>query len=117
MKKKLIAGAIAGAALLAMAAPLMAAKPVLVKVDICHATDSFDVLANEFTLVIGHTINVSENALSAHLAHGDFEYTENFGITDQPGGWFGNLTWRQIAENNGLNVSDEVNCAGFVIDY
>lgn len=70
------------------------------KVDICHVTDSIDI-GNGWTLVVGHVINVSENAIDAHLAHGDtliYDDIDNGPII------FG-LTWRQIAENLGLNTS------------
>lgn len=84
------------------------------KVEICHVTDSFDVLSNEWTEVVGHRINVSGNALSAHQAHGDFLYTDDNDIDFGPV-IFG-LTWRQIAENNGLKLAG-VDCSGFVADY
>lgn len=115
MKKKLIAGAMAGAALLAMAAPLMAEKPPEVsKVEICHITDSWDIPApNPFTTAIGQRISVSVNALPAHQAHGDFVYAPLFEIDNDPI-IFG-LTWRQVAENNGLDTTD-AECAGFIPD-
>ncbi len=119
MKKKLIAGAVAGAALLIMAAPLMAAK--LPKVEICHVIDSFDIPApNPWTTVVGRWINVNENSLPGHLGHGDFLWTDGIEGTgvkndiDYGPVIFG-LTWRQIAENNGLDTTD-AECAGFVLD-
>ena len=92
---------------------LMAKKPG--KVDIRHATHSVDLADNPFTLVVGHVISVSEKAVKAHLKHGDFLYTEAFSFDAMPGGWFGSLTWREIAENVGANTAGS-NCAGFIAD-
>lgn len=110
--KKYIAGAIAGVALLANIVPALAAPAE--KVEMCHVTDSFDVPQNEWTTVVGHRINVSGNALSAHQAHGDFVYAPTNDIDYGPV-IFG-LTWRQIAENLGLNL-EGVDCSGFVADF
>ena len=49
----------------------VAKKPKPVKVEICHATDSVELPGIGF--ITGHVISVSENALDAHLAHGDAE--------------------------------------------
>lgn len=81
------------------------------KVQICHATDSKDIEANQWTLIVGHVIEVSANAVDAHLAHGDSSAIND--IDDGPV-IFG-LTWRQVAENLGLNTAG-ANCAAFVLD-
>ena len=81
------------------------------KVEICHATDAFDVPTNEFTLIVGHVISVSEKAVDAHLAHGDSAVIND--IDDGPV-IFG-LTWRQVAENVGLSTAG-ANCAAFIVD-
>jgi len=112
MKMKKLAGILAGGALLLSALPVLAGKAS--KVEICHTTDSLDVLQNEFTTVVGHRINISENALAAHQAHGDLVFTDDNDIEYGPV-IFG-LTWRQVANNLGLNL-EGVNCAGFVLDF
>jgi hypothetical protein len=61
VKRLIIASAVAGA-LLASALPVFAAP--LPKVDICHVPPGNPANA--------HTITVSENAVPAHLAHGDY---------------------------------------------
>ena len=61
MKRLIIASAVA-AAVLASALPVFAAPAS--KVTICHVPPGNP--ANE------HTITVSENAVPAHLAHGDY---------------------------------------------
>ena len=78
-------------------------KPV--KVDICHATDS-GALQSGGTLIIGHVINVSENAVDAHLAHGD---SLEINDIDDEGPWAGH-SWRELAEWYGLNTAG-ANCA------
>ena len=83
-------------------------KPV--KVDICHVTDSVVVNDAGVSLVVGHVINVSENAVDAHVAHGDILAIN--GLDDGPGGWFGDMTWAEIAEVWELNMAG-ANCAGF----
>jgi hypothetical protein len=80
------------------------------KVLICHATDLFDVPQNQWTLVVGHVIEVSENALDAHLAHGDTTVINDIDDVSIFG-----LTWRQVAENVGLSTAG-ANCAGFILD-
>lgn len=75
-------------------------KPIKVKlpkVDICHITASTPLMIGG-TLVIGHVINVSENAIPAHLDHGD---VLDFDDIDNPGPW---ETWRELAEWYGLNT-------------
>lgn len=112
--KKLIAGAVAGAALFANVIPALAAP--MPKVELCHTTDSFDVLANEWTLVVGHRVNVSENALLAHQAHGDFVSVAGDNNDIGFGPVLGPLTWGQVATNLGLSLAG-VECAGFVLDF
>jgi hypothetical protein len=100
---------------LPMSHSAMAKRDLIIKkVLICHATDSFDILANEWTQIVGHVIEVSENAVDAHLAHGDALYTEENDLDYGPV-IFG-LTWRQIAENNGLNTAGAADCSAFVLD-
>ena len=81
------------------------AKKSPVKVDICHATASTP-LESGGTLIIGHVITVSENAVPAHLAHGD---STDFGGLDDEGAWAGH-TWGELAEWYGLDLTD-TNCA------
>jgi hypothetical protein len=81
------------------------------KVDICHATDAFDVPQNEFTVIVGHVITVSENAVDAHLAHGDSLVINDI---EDDSGIFG-LTWRQVAENVGLSTAG-ANCGALIVD-
>jgi hypothetical protein len=90
----------------------IAGKGPAPKVDICHATDSAVVNDAGVSLVVGHVINVSENAVAAHLAHGDTLAIS--GLDDGPGGWFGDMTWGEIADVWGLNTT-KANCAGFVL--
>lgn len=81
--------------------------PAAAKVDICHATDSAD-LPDGGTLIVGHVINVSENAVDAHLNHGDslsFSGLDDLG----PGG----LPWGEVAESYGLNLAG-ANCAALL---
>ena len=78
-------------------------KPV--KVDICHATDSAAMMSGG-TLIIGHVINVSENAVDAHLAHGD---SLEINDIDDEGPWAGH-SWRELAEWYELNTAG-ANCA------
>ena len=82
------------------------------KVDICHVTDSLDGLGPDgnVTLIVGHVINVSGNAVDAHVAHGDSLVIND--IDDGPV-IFG-LTWRQVAENNGLSTAG-ADCAAFLV--
>lgn len=80
------------------------------KVSICHVTGSVDIEANQWTLVVGHVITVSENAVDAHVAHGD-----TLQINDIDGPSIFNLTWRQVAENLGLSTAG-ADCAGFILD-
>jgi len=82
-----------------------------VKVSICHATDSFDVPTNGWTQIVGHVITVSENAVDAHLAHGDSTVINSLDDSCIFG-----LTWGQVAENNGLDMAG-VNCSAFVPDF
>ena len=79
------------------------AKPV--KVAICHATDGSPLMSGG-TLIVGHVINVSENAVPAHLAHGD---SATFSALDDPGPWAGH-TWGELAEWYELDL-EGVNCA------
>ena len=85
------------------------------KVLICHVTDMFDIPQNEFTLVVGHVIEVSSNALEAHLAHGDILNPDPVLNDIDYGPVIFGLTWRQIAENVGLNTAG-ADCAGFILD-
>lgn len=57
----------------AMAAKKKGGPPA--KVEICHVTDSAvwpHQTPPQYMAVVGHIISVSENAVEAHLAHGDF---------------------------------------------
>lgn len=111
MKRLLVVLSVVGLlAALSFSHVAFAGKGPAPKVDICHATDSFDVPQNGFTLIVGHVINVSENAKAAHLAHGD-----SLVINDIDGPSIFGLTWREVAENNGLNT-DGANCAAFILD-
>jgi len=118
--KKALAVLVVGVALLMFVVPAFAG-PVS-KVTVCHVTDFFDIPQNAYTTVVGHWINVSENALPEHQSHGDFvdkEITGEDGLNvndiDHGPVIFG-LTWRQVATNNGLDL-EGVNCAGFVLDF
>lgn len=83
------------------------------KVKLCHLTDWVDIPYNDLTLAVGHVISVSKNAARAHESHNDFEFDPALGI-DEPSG-LGSLTWREVAENWGLNL-DSVECACFIYD-
>ncbi len=89
------------------------AKKAKVKVDICHATDFKVGLGADgnVTLIVGHVINVSENAVAAHLAHGDSTVINDI----DSGPVYKNLTWRQVADNLGLDTTD-ANCAAYLVD-
>jgi hypothetical protein len=108
--KKLLFVCLALVFVLAMFVPQGMAKNE--KIEFCHATDFFDVPQNEWTLIVGHVIEVSIKALPAHFAHGDFVYEDKYHIDELA--IFG-LTWRQVAENNGLDL-EGVDCSGFVND-
>ncbi len=84
-----------------------AGKPV--KVDICHVTDSVVVNAAGVSLVVGHVISVSENAVDAHLAHGDILAINDI---DSAGPFNPLQSWRDIAVIWDLNTAG-ANCAGF----
>ncbi len=114
MKRLIIVVCVAGLlAALPMSHLVAAGKGPAPKVDICHVTDSVDGLGagGNVTLIVGHVINVSENAVDAHLAHGDSTVIND--IDDGPV-IFG-LTWRQVAENLGLNTAG-ANCAAFLVN-
>jgi len=114
--KKLLFVSLALAFVLAMFVPQAMAKGE--KVEICHVTDYSDVTQNEYTMVVGHWISVSVNALPAHLAHGDFEFNPEAepGNDIDDGPIIFGLTWSQIAANLGLSLAG-ADCAGFVIDF
>ena len=112
MKRLIVVLCVAGLlAALSMSHLAFAGKPVnpneekLAKVDICHATDSA-ALQSGGTLIVGHVINVSENAVDAHLAHGD---SLEINDIDDEGPWAGH-SWRELAEWYGLNTAG-ANCA------
>ena len=86
------------------------AKGPAPKVEILHATDSAVVNADGVSLVVGHVISVSENAVDAHLAHGD-SLIVTADLDDAVGGWFGNMTWREVAEVWELNLNGATNAA------
>ena len=111
MKKTIVISLIIAFAF-ALSSSLAFAAPAP-KVEICHITDSVDIPQNEWTLVVGHTIEVSVNSAKGHIPHGDFLFTCMNDIDYGPV-IFG-LTWRQIAENWNLKLSS-VDCAGFVHD-
>ncbi len=78
------------------------------KVDICHVTASTR-LDEGGTLYIGHVVNVSDNAVHAHLQHGDslrFVDIDSLASPAQPDP----LSWREVAELNGLHTGG-CNCA------
>lgn len=81
------------------------------KVDICHATHSWD--AGVATIYFGQAISVSGNALPAHLAHGDSEVY--FLLADPgPGGF---ATWRAaLAALFGVEEKDIPGEAFFVVN-
>ncbi len=85
-------------------------KPV--KVDVLHRTDSAVVNAAGVSLIVGHMISVSENAVAAHLAHGDSLGAAP--LDDAIGGWFGAMTWRQVADIWGLSTAGATH-ASFVL--
>ena len=72
------------------------------KVKICHVTDSapwpYDTTPR-YMAVVGHIISVSENALEAHLAHGDVLVD-----LDSPLFFLLNDEFRARAESVGLNT-------------
>ena len=74
------------------------------KVDVCHVPP--DNPAN------AHTINVSPNAVPDHLAHGDTLAIA--GLDEGPGGWFGDMTWADIADVWELNMAG-ADCGAFVL--
>lgn len=113
--KKILAVLIVAIALLVLAAPAFATPPETVTV--CHITD-FDTLQpdNPYSMVVGRWKDVNPTALSGHQSHGDFLFVEgNHNDIDFGPVIFG-LTWRQIATNLGLDL-DNVDCAGFVLDF
>jgi hypothetical protein len=71
MKRLLVLLLIVGFVVALPLSHLVLAKGPAPKVEICHVTDSGSVFGD--TVVVGHVISVSENALDAHLAHGDLE--------------------------------------------
>ncbi|MHC4500605.1 MAG: hypothetical protein ACYS21_16020 [Planctomycetota bacterium] len=79
------------------------------KVLVCHVTDSVVVNAADVSLVVGHVINVSENAVDAHVAHGDILAINDI---DSAGPFSPLQSWRDIAVIWNLNTAG-ANCAGF----
>jgi hypothetical protein len=92
----------------AMAAKKKGGPPA--KVEICHVTDSTLWPYNTaYTAVVGHMISVSENAVEAHLAHGDvlvdFDSLRFFFPLDDE--------LRQLAESVGLDT-EGADCAALI---
>ncbi len=75
MKKLIFLSLILGLTFVLFAPQAIAKKPAKVaKVDICHLIKANDVVYGFYGVVdlyFGRVINVSENALAAHEAHGD----------------------------------------------
>lgn len=112
MKRLIVVLCVAGLlAALPMSHLAFAGKPEgkPVKVDICHVTDSVVVNAAGVSLVVGHVINVSENAVDAHVAHGDILAINDI---DSAGPFNPLQSWRDIAVIWNLNTAG-ANCAGF----
>ena len=109
--KRLIILVCVVALLVALPMSHMAFAAKKVKVDICHVTDSVVVNLAGVSLVVGHVINVSENAVAAHLAHGDILAINDI---DSAGPFNPNQTWRDIADIWGLSTAG-ANCAGFLV--
>lgn len=80
------------------------------KVLICHATDSAALLSGGI-LIVGHVIEVSENAVDAHLAHGD---SLDINSLDAEGPWAGH-SWGELAEWYELRTKS-ANCAARLSD-
>lgn len=89
----------------------------LTGVEVCHVTDSFNI-PNPWTTVVGQWKEVGTSNLSEHLGHGDFLWTEENEVSNDIdyGPVIFGLTWKQVAENNGLDTTD-AECAGFVLDF
>ena len=81
------------------------------KVEICHVTDSAVANNAGVLLVVGHVITVSENAVPAHIAHGDILAINDI---DSAGPFNPNQTWRDIADIFDLDTAG-ANCAGFLV--
>lgn len=97
---------------LVVALPTLQAKPSgerPVKVDVLHATDSAVVNPAGVVLIVGHVINVSENAVDAHLAHGDSLVVTN--ELGDAGPFNPNQTWADIAAIFGLNMAGATHAA------
>lgn len=111
MKRLAVALCILGTLGFVLSPLAMAKSDKADKVTLCHATDLWDVPQNEWTVMVGHRITVSANAVDAHLAHGD-----SLNVNDINAGpiIFG-LTWLQIATNLGMNT-EGATCAAFILD-
>ena len=73
MKRFLVLLAMVAMLLAAPMAHLASAKPIKKKVDICHVNSANDIILvpKRGLVAFGKVISVSENAVPAHVAHGD----------------------------------------------